>query len=71
MENYIGVREAHEQTKIPYNSIYWAAANGRIDGAMQPAARVWVFPREAFEHWKKNVYRPQQKNGSKSKAARS
>ena len=68
MNGMIGVREAHKQSNIPYETIYRAAKDGRINGAMQMSAgKIWIFPKSSFENWASNDYRPQNRTPTKEK----
>lgn len=58
----VGVKVAHNKTGIPYETIYRAAKDGRIEGSMQVSeGGVWIFPWDSFETWRDNHYRPHNK----------
>lgn len=63
MAGLINVAKAHKNSGIPYNTIYVAAKDGRIEGASQIGDEnsMWLFSAEAFDVWAKNEYRPRER----------
>jgi len=65
-QKFIGIRTAHNQSQIPYNTIYEAARQGRIEGASQLGDErnsTWIVPVDSFWQWANNDYRPIQRSG--------